>query len=268
MSAALILGILIGAILGLTGAGGALLAVPALVFSFGWSMQQAGSVALIAVAISASIGAWDGYRKRILRLRGALLMALAGMPMTWVGAHLAGLTSQANLQAMFALAMLAAALRMVKQSMVGDSTEEILPSNAIATVCKETGRFQWTWQTALILSAIGGFTGLLTGLLGVGGGFIMVPLLRRFSNVSMHAIVTTSLLVIAIVGMTGVVGSVARGVELPLLPTAMFTASCIGGMYLGRKLSQHLSARAVQRSFAALLVVIALWILAQVFGKF
>ncbi len=264
MSIALLLGIFIGAILGLTGAGGGLLAVPALVQSFGWSMQQAGAVALIAVSISAGLGAWDGYRKRIVRWRGALLMSGVGIPMTWLGAQLAAQTSQANLQLMFALAMLVAAIRMFKQSLPGATLENEGQLGQIATVCEITGRFQWTLQTTLILAAIGGFTGMLTGLLGVGGGFIMVPLLRRFSNVSMHAIVATSLLVIALVGMSGVLGSLARGIDLPLLPTAMFTASCVAGMFLGRKLAQHLSASAVQRGFAALLTLIAAWMLWRV----
>lgn len=264
MTIAILLGVLIGALLGLTGAGGGLLAVPALVQSFGWSMQQAGAVSLIAVSISAAIGAWDGYRNRLLRWRGALLMAGVGIPMTWVGAYFAAQFSQTTLQAIFAVAMIVAAVRMLYQATPDKLSEGELDVGRLATVCEKTGRFQWNTATTLILAGIGAITGALTGLLGVGGGFIMVPLLRRFSNVSMHGIVATSLSVIALVGTFGVIGSFARGITLPMLPTALFTASCIAGMFLGRKLAQHLAAQTIQKSFAALLLIVAAWLIWQV----
>ncbi|MBI3230398.1 MAG: sulfite exporter TauE/SafE family protein [Burkholderiales bacterium] len=264
MSIALLLGICIGAILGLTGAGGGMLAVPALVTAMGWSMQQAAPVALIAVSLSATLGAWDGYRKRLLRWRGALLMAASGAPMTWLGAKLAAHLSQPMLQGLFAIAMSAAAVRMLQQSVPWRQAEAEAQIGRIATVCEVTGRFQWNWPTAFLLMAIGALTGTLTGLLGVGGGFVMVPLLRRFSNVSMHGIVATSLSVIALVGLAGVVSSVARGIHLPLIPTAAFAAACMVGMLLGRRLAQHLSSSAVQRGFAVLLLLIAARIAWQV----
>lgn len=256
MSTALVLGILIGAILGLTGAGGGMLAVPALVAGLDLSMQQAAPISLIAVSFSAAIGAWHGFQHRLLRLRGALLMAAAGAPFTWVGVMLAQHISQSLLQTLFALAMLAAAIRMLQTSTTGNTQEN--DASRIAKVCETTGRFNWNWPTALLLAGIGSICGLLTGLLGVGGGFIMVPLLRRFSNVSMHGVVATSLAVIAMIGGVGVVTSLAHGTQIPLMITLWFAGSCVVGMLAGRKLSQQLSASMVQRGFAVLLLLIAL----------
>lgn len=274
MTIAILLGIVIGAVLGLTGAGGGMLAVPALVAGLGLSMQQAAPISLIAVSLAAAVGAIDGLRKRLLRWRGAVLMASAGAPFTWVGAQLATQLPQAWLQLLFALAMIAAALRMLRQSSPGKAQEhqahagqwgqtifanQAQDANSQAVqVNSSTGRFVWTWRTAFFLSAIGICSGLLTGLLGVGGGFVMVPLLRRYSNVSMHGIVATSLAVIALVGLVGVGGSLARGIHLPLTTTLLFTLGCAGGMLGGRALAKHLSANAVQQSFAWLLLVIAL----------
>ena len=255
MSAALVLGILIGAILGLTGAGGGMLAVPALVAGLDLSMQQAAPISLIAVSASAAIGAWHGFRHRLLRLRGALLMAAAGAPFTWAGVSLAQHISQSLLQTLFALAMLAAAIRMLQASAPGAQETDVA---RIAKVCETTGRFTWNWPTALLLAGIGSICGLMTGLLGVGGGFIMVPLLRRFSNVSMHGVVATSLAVIAMVGGVGIATSLAHGTQIPLTITLWFAGSCMVGMLAGRKLSQHLSASMVQRGFAMLLFIIAL----------
>jgi uncharacterized protein len=263
MIIAALAGLIIGAIMGLTGAGGGILAVPALAFGMGWSMQQAAPVALIAVAFSAAIGAVDGLRKRILRWRAALLMAAMGAPMTWIGTRLAADLPQAWLQGMFAVVMIIAAIRMLRQR--GDRAEENEAQiGRIAKLSKVTGRFQWNWPTALLLAAIGALTGMLTGLLGVGGGFVMVPLLRRFSNVSMHGIVATSLAVIALVGSAGVVSSLAGGTVVPFGPALSFAASCAIGMMGARHFAQRLPGSTVQRGFAVLLICIALGMLAKV----
>ena len=74
----------------------------------------------------------------------------------------------------------------------------------------------------------------MTGLLGVGGGFVIVPMLRRFTNVSMQGIVATSLHVIALVGLTGVVSALIHGASLPPGLTASFTAATACGMPVGR----------------------------------
>ena len=89
MALSLILGILVGGVMGVTGAGGGILAVPALVGGLGWTVQQAAPVALIAVASGASIGALDGLRRGQVRYRAAILMAVVGIPCTSPGLQLA-----------------------------------------------------------------------------------------------------------------------------------------------------------------------------------
>ncbi|MGN4152232.1 TSUP family transporter, partial [Burkholderia gladioli] len=106
MTIALILGALVGAVLGLTGAGGGILAVPALVAGLGWTIQQATPVALIAVAGSAAIGALEAFRRRLVRYRAALLMAAAGVPATSLGVRAAQALPQRLLLALFAAVML------------------------------------------------------------------------------------------------------------------------------------------------------------------
>ena len=101
MSITLLLGLLLGAVLGLSGAGGGILAVPALVAGMGWSMQQAAPVALIAVAGSAALGALEGLRRGLVRYKAALLMACVGVPMTSLGVRVASMTSQHTLRVLF-----------------------------------------------------------------------------------------------------------------------------------------------------------------------
>jgi uncharacterized membrane protein YfcA len=253
VTVALMLGALVGAVLGLTGAGGGMLAVPALVFGLGWSMQQAAPVALVAVAAGAAIGAVEGWRQRLVRYRGALLMATAGILCASFGLRAAHLLPQRWLAALFALLMLSVALRMLRNR--HDPLEKTTPPPV--NIDPATGRFRWSWPTAALLAAIGAVTGFAAGLLGVGGGFVMVPLLRRYSDVSIRGIVATSLLVTAIVSTAGVLSALAHGVALPLRETVLFTAAVIGGMLAGRLWSARVPARQVQIGFAMLLIVVA-----------
>lgn len=94
MTVSLFLDAFVGAILGLSGVGGGILAVPSLVVGMGWSMQQSTVVALISVAGSAAIGALEAFRKKLVRYRAALFMALTGAPATGVGVRLAAAMPQ------------------------------------------------------------------------------------------------------------------------------------------------------------------------------
>ena len=183
MLTSLVLGVLVGAILGLTGAGGGILAVPALVVGLGWSMQQAAPVALIAVAGGAAVGAAAGLRNNLVRYKAAILMATVGVPFTLWGNRAAQLLPQRTLLVLFAAVMLLVAGRLLLQMrtlQVEDEHDRL----RLGRLDPSTGRFAWTWSTAALLGSIGAVTSFLTGLLGVGGGFVIVPMLRRFTNAS------------------------------------------------------------------------------------
>lgn len=254
MTLMLVLGGLIGAVLGLTGAGGGILAVPALVFSMAWSMQQAAPVALIAVSGSAAIGAIDGLRHKLVRYRAAMLMAVAGMIVTPFGVQVAQRLSQQWLTALFALVMLFVAARLLRKGKGGG--DDAVPRRA-GNFNPLTGRFDWNWPTGFLLAFIGAVTGFMTGLLGVGGGFIVTPLLRKFTNVPMHGIVATSLLVTSLVSGASVVGAFMHGIAVPMEVVLPFVAATGIGMLAGRKLTKRLSPLHVQYSFAAVLVAVA-----------
>jgi uncharacterized protein len=255
-----IIGVCIGAVLGLTGAGGGMLAVPALVVGLGWTIQQSTPVALIAVALSAAIGAIDGLKRGLVRYKAAILMVMIGAPCTALGVRVAAALPQRWLLILFAIVMLIAAARLFMRSRQTD-TSTIEPERLWGRIDPKTGRFQWCWGTAFLISGIGAAAGFMTGLLGVGGGFIIVPLLRRFTNVAMQGVVATSLMVIALVGSAGVVSAIAHGVVVPMQATAVFALAAAVGMLVGRKLASHVSEKAVQLAFAGVLVVVAVGIL-------
>lgn len=256
----LALGVLVGAILGLTGAGGGMLAVPALVVGLGWSMQQAAPVALIAVAGSAALGAAEGLHRKLVRYRAAAVMAVVGIAATSLGIRAAEVLSQRMLLVLFALVMLLVAFRLWTRA-VAEPLSLPDAGSVIARLDATTGRLRWTWPTALLLAGIGALTGFMTGLLGVGGGFVVVPLLRRFTNISMHGIVATSLLVIALVGVGGVLSAVLHGAALPGELTFLFTSATAAGMLVGRYASRRLAATQVQASFAVILLCVSVCLL-------
>ncbi len=253
-----LLGAVVGLVLGLTGAGGGILAVPALVFGMGWSMQQAAPVALIAVAGGAAIGAIEGFRKRLVRWRAALLMAAAGIPFILPALRLAHQLPQRWLYLAFAAVLVIAALRLLQACRPGGERQAESAMGGLARIDQDSGRIRWTWPSALLIAGIGAASGFMTGLLGVGGGFVIVPLLRHYTGVSMHGIVATSLLVIAVIGSGGVAIALLHGARPPLAVTAWFAAATAAGMLLGRLLAWRLSARQVQAGFALLLLGVAL----------
>lgn len=248
-------GLLIGSVMGLTGAGGGILAVPALVYGQGWSMQQAMPVALLAVTAGAVAGAAEGFSKGLVRYRAAMLMAAAAMIPTWTGVWLAGQLPQSTLMLLFAAILIGVALRLWRQLSQPACDEE---QRALATVNSATGRFVWNWKTGGLMAGIGSLAGLMTGLLGVGGGFIIVPMLRHFTNLTIHGAIATSLFFIAMVGTLGVGSALAHGASLPLAFSGGFVIATIAGMLAGRRLVHHLPARRVQQGFALMLSLVAL----------
>ena len=261
MTLVMVLGVFIGAIMGLTGAGGGILAVPVLVLGLPWTLQEAAPVALLAVASGAAVGALDGFRHRLVRYRAGMLMAVCGWPMTRVGQDWARVTPQAYLLGAFALLMLVVAWRFFQQSRqtVAHGDDAL----RIAHIHTHSGRFIWTPLTALLLAGIGTLTGLLTGLLGVGGGFLIVPLMRRFTHLAIPGIVATSLFVISLVSGGGVVSALLAGGHLPMPESAGFMASMVAGMLLGRRVSRQLSPAHVQRGFALLLACVSVYLLTR-----
>ncbi len=187
-----VLGAIVGLILALTGAGGAILAVPLLLFVLHLSVAEAAPVALLAVGLSAAVGAVIGLRAGIVRYRAAMLMAVTGTVFSPAGLWLAHRLPNGPLTLLFAAVLAFVALRMFRQATV--STPHRTETGQHLQPCQldnDTGRFVWTASCtrALALSGIG--AGFLSGLLGVGGGFVIVPALKKATNAPLHSIVAT-----------------------------------------------------------------------------
>lgn len=251
-------GLAIGGLLGLTGAGGGILAVPALMVSQGWTVAQAAPVGLLAVTLSALVGTFEGLSKHIVRYRAALWIALISIPSARYGVHLAGIISPVWLTLAFSLVMLIIAYRIFFNK-VHDH------GNALCKVNQTTGRLIWNMKTALSLGAIGVVAGLLTGLLGVGGGFVIVPALRKVTDLDMRSIVATSLMIIFLIGGVSISAHVLDGFQYPVSVTLTFVLACIVGMLIGRRVMHRIDSNQVQKIFATTVMGVAIYLIYSAF---
>jgi uncharacterized membrane protein YfcA len=212
-----LLGFTVGIILALTGAGGGILAVPLLVFGAGLSMAQAGPIGLLAVALAAALGAVMGLKQGTVRYKAALLIAGAGILCSPLGLWLAQRMPNRPLSMVFAVVLLYVAWR-VYQTATASSANAANSSSGgttqAAPPCRldiQRGKLNWTAPCARALAMSGLLAGGLSGLLGVGGGFVMVPALQRYTDLNTQSILSTSLAVIALVSFSGVAASAATG---------------------------------------------------------
>ncbi|QOY92750.1 sulfite exporter TauE/SafE family protein [Massilia sp. UMI-21] len=259
---AVVLGLVVGLILALTGAGGGILAVPLLVFGTGAGVAEAGPIGLLAVGMAAALGAVLGLRAGQVRYRAALMVALSGMLLAPAGLWAARHADGRWLGLLFALTLLYVAARTWRQAAAPGAGAE----HAGTPPCvrgAQTGRFVWTAPCARALGLSGALAGFLSGLLGVGGGFVMVPALRRSTDLPMQSAVATSLAVIAIISAAGVATAAAQG-SIAWSTAAPFAAGALAGMLGGRSLAARIAGPALQKGFAALSALVAIGMAAKV----
>ena len=205
------LGLIVGLLMGLTGAGGGILSVPFLVIGLGLTIVEASPIAMVTIAISASLGAIIGLRKKILRYKAALLMASFGLILSPFGIWLAHQLPNQPLSLLFSLVF-------------------------------------------------------LSGLLGVGGGFILVPALRKFTDLPVQSIVATSLGVLAIISTGNAVlatayGTMSWGLAMP------FIGGSVVGLIGGKLLETKISGPRILQIFAIFTFGVALSMFYQTFSS-
>lgn len=253
------LGMAVGVIMALTGAGGGILAVPLLIFAADLPLSQAAPIALLAVGMSAAFGALLGLRNGIVRYKAALLMAAFGMLLAPLGLWLSGRLDNDWLNGLFALILLVVAYRTFMQARSdgrdAGSAQETRRTPP-CSVGEQTGRFVWTASCARVLALSGAVAGVLAGMLGVGGGFVMVPALKRYTDLAMQSIIATSLAVIALVSVSGVTSSIIAG-QLNWGLALPFAAGAVGGMLVGRLLSSRIKGAGLQQGFALVSALVA-----------
>ncbi|MGD9649096.1 MAG: sulfite exporter TauE/SafE family protein, partial [Pirellulales bacterium] len=227
-------------------------------------------VSLLAVGCTSLVGFVQRARKRMVEFPTGLLFAVAGMIGAPLGAMLANQIPEGALLGAFALLMLVIAARMwLKAGNSADSLPIILDAgsaddNAGPTCRRDpAGKLRLTSQCALLLAVIGLGAGVLAGMFGVGGGFIIVPALVVFSGMGIQRAIGTSLLVITLIGASGTASHLLAGKELTLSTAGIFTLGSLAGLFAGAGLANRLAGPVLQRVFAAAIVVVAVFVMVR-----
>ena len=252
LSATLGLGLSVGVIIGALGGGGSILTVPLLVFVLGLSAQEATSGSLVIVSITAVVASLSYARSGRTRWRTGLLLAAAGVPASLLGTALNQLVDENALLLAFAALMLVAATGMLLRSAHHHDPDD-QPGRS-ETGPPATGKSAW-----LQLTAAGLVIGFLTGFLGVGGGFVIVPVLVIALRMPMPVAIGTSLLVISL--NSGVALAARAGQEnFDWAIIVPFTLTAVAGSLLGKRVADRLPARTLTRAFGGLLVLVAIYV--------
>jgi len=264
----LAIGVLIGLALGLTGAGGSVFAVPLLMLA-GLSISSAIGISLGAVATSALYGSLritlsKKSVRKILWLPGAILAGTGAVTAPlgkWLGLQMPEillLLGFSALASVIALRMWLSASRhpeATKVVRVGDFKDTPQPDS----LCKlsTNGQFQLRPRCLSGLIIGGALVGLLSGLFGVGGGFLIVPLLLLLSPISMAQAVSTSLLIIAAISSSGFIShlTLSPGNDWQLLGLA--AGGGVLGMIIGQAISHKITGARLQKIFAISLLVVS-----------
>ena len=262
------LGTLVGLLTALTGAGGGILAIPLLVFALHLGLAEAAPIGLLAVGLAAALSAALGLRDGIVRYRAALLMGGLALVLAPLGVAAAQRVPNAPLTVAFAAVLALSAWRMWQRARdalragAGDAVERAaLP----CVLDARDGRLVWTRPCAQALAVTGVAAGLLSGLLGVGGGFVIVPALTRFTELSARSVVATSLAVIALGSIGGVGaaawhGAIAWDIALP------FAVGSVAASMLARVIAKHVAGPRLQQGFAIVSAGIAVLLLMRGLG--
>lgn len=237
----------IGLSLGLLGSGGSILTVPVLVYLLGQDEKLAIAGSLAVVGTIALAGALPYLRQRLVDWRNVLWFGLPGMLGTVAGAWLAQWVSGLFQLSLFALVMLLAAWLMFRPPV-------LRPADA-------QPRAGWR----IVMDGL--VVGILTGLVGVGGGFLIIPALVLLGGLPMRMAVGTSLVIIALKSFSGFVKYLdvldGQGLALDWSTLALVSAFGVAGSFAGNLIGGRVPADALRRGFAVFLVIMALYILAR-----
>jgi uncharacterized membrane protein YfcA len=262
----LLFGAVVGISLGLTGGGGAIFAVPLLVYALAVDSREAVGVSLITVGATALVGFLQRLRSGMVEFPTGLLFALAGMATAPIGAWISQRISETLLLTLFGSLMLVIALRMWLKAAKQEPAPVCVPvdDNAGPTCRRDPqGQLRLTSRCAMLLATIGLATGILTGLFGVGGGFLIVPALVTFSGMGMQRAIGTSLLVIMLVSLSGISGHFLNGGHVPWDITVLFLVGSLSGLFAGTAFARKLAGHRLQQLFAAAIVVVGVFVVVR-----
>lgn len=251
--------IFIGISLGLIGGGGSILTVPVLVYLFHIDPVQATAYSLFIVGASSLVGAWPKYKQGFVHLKTAIIFGIPSIIAVFVTRKYLlpaipneigefggiNITKSLMMMLLFAILMIAASFSMIRSKSSNEKVTE--------------GEQKFNYPLILIEGAL---VGLLTGLVGAGGGFLIIPALVMLSQLPMKQAVGTSLLIItakSLIGFTGDLGNSTINWTFLLSVSAL----AIAGIFIGDKLSKRIDGNQLKKGFGWFVLVMGLYVIVQ-----
>lgn len=245
---------MVGLILGLLGGGGSILSIPILVYLFGIDAVYASAYSLFIVGVTSLVGAIPKYKDHLVNLRSGILFGIPSIvsifstrkwllpaipDVIWHTSSFI-LTKRILLLGLFAILMILASISMLRNRGEKDHDD---------------ARFR-----TFLLIVEGILIGFLTGLVGAGGGFLIIPALVLLTGLPFKTAVGTSLFIIALNSLSGFVGDLMNhSMDWPFL--LLITALAVMGILIGNKFSRKINAVKLRKSFGWFVLVMGCWIL-------
>lgn len=257
---------IIGLTLGLIGGGGSILTVPVLVYLLDMDPVTATAYSLFIVGLSSLVGSYKFYRKGLVSLKTAAVFGLPSILAVYATRRYivpaipeqvfslgeVAISRGMLMMLLFAALMIFASISMIrKKKPASDPTQELVGDPGDP----EPQRFHY----AGILGE-GLLVGTLTGLVGAGGGFLIIPALVLFSGLDMKLAVGTSLLIIAAKSLIGFTGDMAH-LEIDWVFLSVFSALSIGGIFVGSSVAAKVPANKLETAFGWFVLVMGIYIM-------
>ena len=246
---AILSGGVVGILLGATGGGGSLIAIPLLVYVVGIPVQHATAMSLVVVGYSALFGAWQQNRHGKVRGLVALVFSSTGMVGAWLGAQGHRLVTDDVILMMFGCLLVAISVWILRLHLL----------KVDQTIDKECVQ-HFSWNCAVKAMTIGFGVGLLIGFFGIGGGFVIVPSLMFVLGFPMEMAVGTSFLIIALTSVGGIVGHLDLN-HIDIQLTGVVILGSLFGMMVGAHVAKKMKERTLQKSFAILVGLTGLFVM-------
>lgn len=250
--------LLIGVVLGLTGGGGSILTVPVLVYLLTVNPVTATAYSLFVVGTSSLVGALQNMRKQLVDLRTAAVFAVPSFVAVYItrkfivpaipekifsiGGFL--ITKEIGIMLFFAAIMVVASLSMIREN----PKEELMQT-----------KVSYNYPLIIIEGLV---VGVLTGIVGAGGGFLIIPALVLLAKLPMKKAVATSLLIISVKSLIGFIGDVET-MQIDWLFLLVFSGIAVAGTFLGVYLSRFVNGEKLKRGFGWLILVMGIYIIWQ-----
>lgn len=245
--------LLIGVSLGLIGSGGSILAIPILVYFFGLTPEHATTHSLFIVGITAAIASYKHYKTGNLKIKEALAFSVPSIisllltrkfilpviPEVLFKTQSFALTKHVFMMVLFAALMILASTSMIKKR------KDSVIAGKVST-------------TKLLLLGLG--LGVLTGFLGAGGGFLIVPVLIFYAGISLRYAIATSLFIIMLNSLSGFLGDLVNQVEFNKFILATVSSMAIIGMFIGLYFSKKIDGKKLKPMFGYFILAMGLFI--------